>query len=401
MERTEAQIIETISNLSETNDVLFCLFDNEGQIIRHFSDNSAEYWPQEALQALVNEGNYSVHPIFLTILPPCLNIGIIRIDENRYLLIGPVPQRYVSWEELYRHYAALSPYTTLRTLFLRLSERTQMDMRSFCALISVSTELLCRKFYRITDIVNMFSLPITSTSEQKRPTKRPSIRQISLADNLTFEGLLLNAVSSGSPNLIEEAFQFIADKNSFLDPVAPFEHSKLYLASLISQISRAAIQGGVDFNDALNKLIPYNQLIIRETKYENLFRILHIAVHEYCSTVAGLSREPNASELVQQCKSYIAENIGEKISVQTLSVYCNVSSRTISRHFRQVLDMTVPEYIRHEKLKEARFLLRNTQLPLSQISSSLGFSSQSYFTNCFIKSFDCTPLQYRQHKINL
>jgi AraC-like DNA-binding protein len=63
--------------------------------------------------------------------------------------------------------------------------------------------------------------------------------------------------------------------------------------------------------------------------------------------------------------------------------------------------MSVVDYVQREKIDEARFLLEHTDLGLSQISSHLNYSSQSYFIAQFKKIVGETPERYRNKKQHL
>ncbi|MFA2693852.1 helix-turn-helix domain-containing protein [Bacillus mycoides] len=54
------------------------------------------------------------------------------------------------------------------------------------------------------------------------------------------------------------------------------------------------------------------------------------------------------------------------------------------------------KYIQSEKIKEAKKPLILTDYPISDISNSLNFSTQSYFTKIFNCYTSFTPLQYRK-----
>ena len=49
------------------------------------------------------------------------------------------------------------------------------------------------------------------------------------------------------------------------------------------------------------------------------------------------------------------------------------------------------------RIYESKYLLRDTDLSISQISTILGFSSLSYFAQAFKKSTNFSPLQYRKN----
>lgn len=58
--------------------------------------------------------------------------------------------------------------------------------------------------------------------------------------------------------------------------------------------------------------------------------------------------------------------------------------------------MTVFEYLREERMREASRLLGNTRLPVSEIACRVGFSSSANFATAFRERFGMTPTAFRQ-----
>lgn len=75
-----------------------------------------------------------------------------------------------------------------------------------------------------------------------------------------------------------------------------------------------------------------------------------------------------------------------------------VNERRLSRAFRKVLDMTPFEYLRQERMREARRLLRETALSIVAISQELGFSSAANFSNAFREYAGVAPSDYRRSR---
>ena len=57
----------------------------------------------------------------------------------------------------------------------------------------------------------------------------------------------------------------------------------------------------------------------------------------------------------------------------------------------------IPEYIHKEKLREAKYLLINTDYALADIAGFLNYPTQSYFTQIFKRYAGMTPQQYRDN----
>ncbi len=126
-------------------------------------------------------------------------------------------------------------------------------------------------------------------------------------------------------------------------------------------------------------------------------KLLENQMTSFTNRVVPLHNENHDSIIVTKCLHYIQNHIHSRITVDDLAQYCNMSRRTITRHFTEFHSVPVTEYIIRIKLKEAAFLLIHSNLSLSEISDQLAFSSQSHFSVAFKKHFHNTPKQYREN----
>jgi len=74
----------------------------------------------------------------------------------------------------------------------------------------------------------------------------------------------------------------------------------------------------------------------------------------------------------------------------------NISSVYLSRVVRKVMGRTVVDYINQMLLMEASFLLKNSQLSITQISDRLHFSEPAAFTRFFVRMNGISPRQFRE-----
>lgn len=90
-------------------------------------------------------------------------------------------------------------------------------------------------------------------------------------------------------------------------------------------------------------------------------------------------------------EKYYAE---ESLDVSFLADQLAMSQRQLGRKMKAVLDYTPTELIRIFRLKKAAELLKQGEAP-STVAHKVGFSSHSYFSQCFKAQFDCLPSSYR------
>ncbi len=103
-----------------------------------------------------------------------------------------------------------------------------------------------------------------------------------------------------------------------------------------------------------------------------------------------------AHGLLQRAVEYINTHIAESITIEDICRASHISKYHFCRKFKETTGFTVMEYILKSRLTRAKSMLRNTRLPVSEISEKCGFSSISYFCRVFKEDEGSTPLRYRK-----
>ncbi|OMF26744.1 hypothetical protein BK133_20100 [Paenibacillus sp. FSL H8-0548] len=67
----------------------------------------------------------------------------------------------------------------------------------------------------------------------------------------------------------------------------------------------------------------------------------------------------------------------------------------LTRQFKKETGHTITDYVLLERIKLAKELLTQTNIPISSISSSVGYSNFSHFTKVFKKYTELGPTEYR------
>lgn len=104
------------------------------------------------------------------------------------------------------------------------------------------------------------------------------------------------------------------------------------------------------------------------------------------------------SLMVENAKRIIFERHG-CIQRQELAKQLNYSNEHLSRIFKNLTGYTLKYYCQQMQMQEAARLLQSTNLPISQISTSLGYENRTHFYKVFRNIFQATPAEYRA-KIN-
>jgi AraC family transcriptional regulator len=87
-----------------------------------------------------------------------------------------------------------------------------------------------------------------------------------------------------------------------------------------------------------------------------------------------------------------------RTSMDDLADVAGVHPVHVARGFRKRFGCTVAGYVRVLRVRRACDTLANTELPLSTIAQSAGFSDQSHFTRVFRSTMGMSPGAYRRAK---
>lgn len=164
----------------------------------------------------------------------------------------------------------------------------------------------------------------------------------------------------------------------------------------------AAIPAGLDVELTYQLLDSYTMDCERASSVSEIDRLHMTAVMDFCRRIGELNVPNGLSRETYDCMSYIRNHINAPLSLDDVAASIGRSVSYTGNLFKKETGKTLGTYIAECRLSEAKSLLLYTEMTLSEISSYLCFSSQSYFQNVFKKEYGVTPMQYRkQHHTEL
>ena len=102
---------------------------------------------------------------------------------------------------------------------------------------------------------------------------------------------------------------------------------------------------------------------------------------------------------LSRIKRYIYGNLSGKIQTSDLARLCNLSESHFYFKFKKSIGISPYQYVIDERIKAACAMLEDSSRSITEICFTLGFSSQSAFTNLFQKKKGMSPSAYRQKNI--
>ena len=89
-------------------------------------------------------------------------------------------------------------------------------------------------------------------------------------------------------------------------------------------------------------------------------------------------------------------HIDEPLTCREVARRVGLSLRQIERRFRRELRCSLLQYYRQIRIAKAHQLLQQTELSVTEVAFSCGFSSPEYFCRLYRAFFGCSPSRDRR-----
>lgn len=106
--------------------------------------------------------------------------------------------------------------------------------------------------------------------------------------------------------------------------------------------------------------------------------------------------ESKEIDQIVKVQQYIQDNIEKDIKRSEIADYVHLNMDYLTRIFKREVGISLKEYIIQEKMKVGQNLIRTTMLPISFISSKIGYCNYSHFSKTYKKTFGISPTDERR-----
>jgi transcriptional regulator GlxA family with amidase domain len=112
---------------------------------------------------------------------------------------------------------------------------------------------------------------------------------------------------------------------------------------------------------------------------------------------AALSMQLSDRQPLRELESWVLENLGRPLTVQSLAERVTMSPRNFSRIFQREMGVTPGKFVEHLRIETARRRLEETSRSLKKIAQECGFGSVGSMRGVFQRVIGVAPGRYRQH----
>jgi two-component system response regulator YesN len=205
---------------------------------------------------------------------------------------------------------------------------------------------------------------------------------------------LLTAISLGdkpaSQKILNEILGYV-----FFSSGRDIEVVRARTQELAVLLSRAAIEGGADSTEIFGLNYQYLSEISKFKTVEELAFWLSKILARFTDCVFNLVNVKH-KDIIYKAIDYIKKNYMKKITLQEVAdcVYLNPSY--FSKIFKSELNCSFVNYVNKIRVEMSKNLLFDLSIPITDVSSLVGFDEQCYFTKVFKKITGMPPGLFRK-----
>lgn len=234
------------------------------------------------------------------------------------------------------------------------------------------------------------------------PSRQESIDYSSIYHRYERENRFMHAIETGDTQHILSAFENMntSDLNSQRYVSAIYQDPAVALAILRTLARKAAERGGASIvqideitQRATQAMMSARNLYKAQQATTDMLSELTEAVRESREQLAGLSLP------VRKVAEYLRLNYSQELSLPALAKVGGLSASYLSTQFRKETGQTITDYLAKLRLEQAVQLLRESRLPIQEISSFVGYTDNNYFVKVFRRRFGMTPGEYRKRGV--
>lgn len=207
-----------------------------------------------------------------------------------------------------------------------------------------------------------------------------------------------NAVSSGDMDYVRENIK----EGDFKNPEGmgilsrnALTNLKYHFVVTVAMITRHCVEAGMELEQAYRLSDFYILKMDSMTTIEDIAALHDNMVLDFTGKMLLIKKQPIISKSITMCIEYVYNHIHDRITIEDLAAYTDLSPSYLSRLFKKELGISVSDYIREKKIDKAQNLLKYSDFTPVEIANYLSFSSQSHFIQTFEKMVGMTPKKYR------
>lgn len=170
---------------------------------------------------------------------------------------------------------------------------------------------------------------------------------------------------------------------------------KYHFTISVALITRFCINHGMNVEEGYNLSDMFILKADNCNNQNDIHKLHYEMIIKFTKRMYIINNEKIYSKQIVHAISYISDHLHGRIKIEDVANHLSLSVAYISRLFKKETGMVLSEYINIKKIESASSMLQFSKYTDLEISTMLGFSSQSYFIKIFKRYTGMTPKEYK------
>src|SRR4051812_1708301 len=170
-------------------------------------------------------------------------------------------------------------------------------------------------------------------------------------------------------------------------------------ASQFDKLAGLFAQWGLQGETEKLKAAYLGSRVMTNKEHESVVKLLSIFA-EHLSMVSNqilVQKEHAEPPMITRAKQFIREHSGDELSLGQVAKAVNTSTFYFCKMFKRFTGINFTEFLSRVRIENARNLLLNPNLRISEIAYEVGFQSLTHFNRVFKKVTGQSPTEFRSH----
>lgn len=269
-----------------------------------------------------------------------------------------------------------------------------IDLHRFAELSLVLNNILNRADVSVEELLlndrtlsfgyrNVDAVPFEYNRMRFTPTTYP----------MELQDSLLSAVENGDVVALRRTLHSLNDWNFGFSSDSLVKSYKLTFAAFAGNVMTSAVKAGMDRDLAVH-LCEYhiNRADIMKTP-ELVLGAYEKMLFDYTSRIEDYKRR-RITDVSKLFGKYVTAHLFDSVRVSDAALSIGVTPQHLCKCVKEDFGITPGKYIHNRKTEEAVRILKNGEMPLSEVWLHLGYCDQSHFNKVFREVEGKSPVEY-------
>ena len=145
------------------------------------------------------------------------------------------------------------------------------------------------------------------------------------------------------------------------------------------------------YNQPETLTLPYQKIKVLEL-------LLYLTKMEFTPQSKLVEYQFELTETIRKIHDQLLQHMEQRITIEELSKQYLINQTTLKNVFKSVYGTSIAAHIKEHRMRQAAYMLIESNMNIAEIAQAVGYDSQSKFTTAFKAYFKVLPREYRKNK---